>query len=146
MSFDGYAERTAIFTALEALAGGRVYRGVTDNVQLEHFNSGAIKPYINVQFGRPIPTAGDRGMGVGEDKQPYLMAFTIECYGADGDTAERLAADVTNLLINFTPNPPNSGPIKGAGGFSYTKPIEQSRPTRFAEDCFFQVLINQSTN
>jgi hypothetical protein len=145
MTFDGYAERTAIMAELQQLAGGRVERGLTDDLQLEKFvSNGLVKPYINVQFGRPIPTTGDRGMGVGERKQPYMMAFTVECFGPTADTAERLAAGVTNLLIDFVPNAPNSGGIKGAGGFNYVKPILQNKPTRFAEDCHFTLLLNLS--
>jgi hypothetical protein len=147
VTFDGYAERTAILNELKQLAGGRVEQGLPDDLQLQKYTeNGLIKPYINVQFGRPIPTTGDRGMGVGERKQPYLMAFTVECYAADADTAGRTAAAVTNLLIDFVPNGPNSGGVKGAGGFNYTKPIQQSKPTRFAEDCFFTVLLNLSTD
>lgn len=147
MTFDGYAERTAIMTELGQLAGGRVVQGLTDDEQVARFTeNGIIKPYINVQFGRPIPTTGDRGMGVGEAKQPYIMAFTVECYAGDADTAGRLAAAVMNLLIDFIPNSPNSTGIKGAGGFNYGKPILQNKPTRFAEDCYFTLGINQSTD
>lgn len=147
MTFDGYAERTAIMAELKQLAGGRVEQGLPDDLQVQRFaENGLIKPYINVQFGRPIPTTGDRGAGVGERKQPYLMAFTVECYADTADTAGRLAAAVTNLLIDFVPNEPNSTGIKGAGGYSYTKPIQQNKPTRFSEDCFFTVVINQSTD
>lgn len=146
MTFDGYAERTAIFEHLKQLAGGRVERGLPDDLQLEKYTeNGLVKPYINVQFGRPIPTTGDRGM-VGERKQPYLMAFTVECYGPTSDHAERLAAAVTNLLIDFVPNPPNSSGIKGSGGYNYTRPVLQNKPTRFEEGCYFTVLINQSTD
>lgn len=147
MTFDGYAERTAIMAELKQLAGGRVERGLPDDLQLEKYTeNGLVKPYINVQFGRPIPTTGDRGMGVGEAKQPYIMAFTVECYGPTADHAERLAVAVTNLLIDFIPNPPNSSGIKGSGGFSYTKPILQNKPTRFAEDTFFTLSLNLSTD
>jgi hypothetical protein len=147
MTFDGYAERTAIMTELQTLVGGRVSKGLPDDQQLARFSvNGLIKPYINVQFGRPVPTSGDRAMGVGEDRQPYIMAFTVECYGPDSDSAERTAVAVTNLLINFVPNEPNSGRIKGAGGYAYGKPLEANKPTRFSEDCFFAVLINQSTD
>lgn len=146
MTFDGYAERTAIFNELKQLAGGRVERGLPDDTLLEKYTeNGLIKPYINVQFGRPIPTTGDRGAGVGERKQPYLMAFTVECYGPTADHAERLAAAVTNLLIDFVPNAPNSGGVKGSGGYNYTRPVLQNKPTRFIEGCFFTLLLNLST-
>jgi hypothetical protein len=140
------AESDAIMARLATLAGGRVEEGLTDDMLLARYAvSGVIKPYINVQFGAPIPSPLDRGMGVGEDKQPYVLAFTVECYGADSRTARLLAVAVRNLLINWEPNGTNANPIKGSGGYSYTRPIEQSKPTRFEEGCFFVVTINQST-
>lgn len=140
------AERANIHARLKTLADGRAHRGLPDDEAVERFPDGSVKPYMVVQFGRPIPAAGERGMGVGERGQPYIMAFTVGCFAAVSESAEELAAAVGNLLIDFLPNGINADPIKGAGGYSYTRPIQQNRPSKFEEGCYFTTVINLSTS
>lgn len=139
----GYTERQNILAQVADLAGGRIFDGKPSDQQLAK-SGGQVKPYAIVMFGRPIPATGDRGMGVGEEKQPYIMACTFACIASIQDDAARLAARITERLIGWLPNGDNATPMKGAGGFSYQRFIAANMPSLFEEQASFETTINLS--
>lgn len=142
-SYTGFTERQNIMAQIATLANGRVFEGMPNDTQIPK-KDGQIQPYIVAMFGRPVPSATDRGMGVGEKKQPYIMAMTFACIAATADLAGRLAARVTERLLDFLPNGDNASPIKGAGGFAYQHIIASNSPSRFEEQPSFETTINLS--
>lgn len=139
MAFDGAVERNNIYTKLLTLAGGRVHRGIPDDEMLERFANGKVKPYIIVMFGRPIPRLRDRGMGVGERGQPYIMAVSVIAFAASQTDTEATAAAVTDLLLGWNPNPGNATELAGGGGYAFNAIDAESKPSQFKEATQFEV-------
>lgn len=141
-SYTGYTERQNIMAQIASLAGGRVFQGKPNDTQLSK-KDGQVEPYVIAMFGRPVPATTDRGLG-GEKTQPYIMAMTFACIGPTADLAGRLAAKLTERLLDFLPNGDNASPIKGAGGFAYQHIVAANAPSRFEEQPSFETTINLS--
>lgn len=145
MSFDGVAERRAINSRLGVLCGGRVYEGLQDEVDLERYADGKIKPYLTIVYATPFASQKERGLGVGESGQPHILRMTVTAFGGDASDVGDTVGEVIKLLLDFEPNGANATPLESKGGFSFGRRDAQSKPTRFAQSAFFTTTINMNT-
>lgn len=141
-SFDGLAERRAARAKLSVLAGGRILSSVPGNENItKDPATGEILPFIVTRFGRPIPSTLERGVGGGEEDQPYIVAMTFVAYAAHLETAEELAAGITRLMLGKQLTN-TSTELKAAGGYNYTVLETANKPERFEEGVQFTNIIN----
>lgn len=144
-NYDGSAEVAAIKARLSSLAEGRVYEDIPDNMLLERYATGDIKPFIYIEPSDPIALGRDRSLGVGEDKQPYTLPVMVYSYAHLASEARELSQSVGNLLLGWTPPTDNAGQMKTVGqGFQGVVLDPESKPSRYYRGRLFEVYINLS--
>lgn len=145
MSTDGGFERASIEARGAAfLLGGRFYPSVPDEAVLERFASGAIKPYAVVHYGIIYASPDSRSM-MGEEDQPHVMPFSVECIAADAESARAAAGAVRALYVGWEPSP-GSESIVAPGGTSYRDRDSGGAPTRYREVVALETVINVGSN
>lgn len=145
MSTDGGFERASIEARGAAfLLGGRFYPSVPDEAVLERFASGAIKPYAVVHYGIIYASPDSRSM-MGEEDQPHVMPFSVECIAADAEAARAAAGAVRALYVGWEPSP-GSESIVAPGGTSFRDRDSGGAPTRYREVVALETVINVGSN
>ena len=142
MAADGLAETAAIIARVEPLTPGAVFEGVPDVEDVPRDSLGRVKDYCVIQTGETLPMSRGRGLGVTEAGQPHIYMATITWYTNKPGTVAKLRAAGGNLLRGWTPNPPNSGELKVAGGYSYTRRATENTPTRWEAGSHFETVVN----
>lgn len=75
-------------------------QGVPDGDNVRRNSSGAIVPYVAVQFGDISEGASNSMIGpLGDD---YTLQVRTQCVGADAKTARRLANKTVNILLGMS--------------------------------------------
>lgn len=146
--FDGQIEANAIIeraTAQVTLATGGVFESIPDDHEQVVDAFGVAAPYIVISFGDPIPTAGGRGLGVGEQGQPHVLGFTITSSAGDATTLRNLAAEVNRVFIGWNPGDANSGEIRGIATTSFTQRDNESKPSRYFRNRGLRTIVNLTT-
>jgi hypothetical protein len=144
MAFDGQAETEALLTIMATLVGGRIHEALPDDTVLPTMDdgSGRVKPYIVVLTSDPIPKAGDRSL-MGERDQAHVLPISIVSIAGDPKTVRDVSAGVVNLLLERALTP-SSSPLVGSGGYSFTEPAPELKPSRFVRTRQFTCDINLS--
>lgn len=139
MSFDSIAERDAIYARAKTLVGGRVYKSLVDDSQLESVN-GVAKPYIVINFGALYQSYDGRSI-VGEREQPFLFPVTFECWGANDDVVAATVGAVRNLFLGWSAGP-NMSEMRFSGGYSFPQLDANGRPVKVLETVTMLSVIN----
>ena len=144
-NFDGYAEGELIFDRLTAnVAGGRVFDLMPDDVQIEKFADGKVKPFVVFRYGTPVRTRSDRTIA-GERLQPHRMPITIGSYAGALRIARQQTAHIMDLMLDWRPNE-NSSAFITDGGDSFSERESANTPTRFADLIYGSIVINMEPN
>lgn len=124
------------------LCSGRVWETqAPDYIELPRDDDGRALPYLVVTFQTPFASSQGRSIAVGEQRQPYMMAFMVTALSGDVNWSKQANAAVSRRLVGARPSD-TAGEIKSVAGFSYFQSDTASRPTRFSSGTWFQVPIN----
>ena len=141
MSHDGYDEGAAIKARLLPLAGGRWFEGQPDSAQIERYPDGTVKPYGIITSGESLAAARGRSLGA-ESSQPHILPVSVTYIANSADTVKRLSRDGGNLLIGWSPNPPNSGEMRARGGNQWVSLNANLAPSEFHRIRYMECDIN----
>ena len=146
MAADATDEVEAIITRLKTLVGGRVWESaLPDDEDPPRLASGAVAPYIVVDFGAPVRSTRDRNIASGELGQPHILPLNVACVAGDIATARAVAKAVFNLLVDWAPSS-SSDPIVAQGGYGSNRPSTERSPTRFVKGLFFETTVNNTVH
>ena len=140
----GLEQKAVLERAKTYLVGGRVFDYLPDEYELARDDSGQVRPYVVIHFGtvRALPT--DRSLE-GEEEQPHLMPFTVECWASTYEAARAVAGAVRQTFVGWAPTS-SGGEITSPGGQSFRDRDSSGLPTRYLEAVALETIINAGSN
>ena len=142
MTLNTYTDEQAILAEIESVMAQPVYNEVADGVDMVWLGDGTfLQPYIAVDFGSPVATAGGRSIAV-EEKQPVDQRVIVAAVASSAEVVRQIAGRVVEQFTGFVPSA-NAGPLRLLGGGGYTLSIE-SKPTVYVRETYFAFLGNQA--
>ena len=143
MTLNPFADQQAILARLETLAQP-VYETIDDIEQMPRDASGAIKPFIEVDFSTLTATVRNRTFA-GDGAQPHETSMNVVAYGRSKEIVRQIGGLLMepNFLIGWTPSI-NCSTMVASGGSPFRVSMG-ARPTVYALRTTFRFTINLAT-
>lgn len=143
MTADGIAERRATVAKIETIPNLTVWVGAApDAWDPPRDADERVLPYVVIDFGAPVRTQKERGLGLGEKGQPHILTANVACISGDADWSMDLMKAIFDLLVDWRPSD-TSDPYDAQGGYGSQRTATERRPAQFIEGLFLQTTVNQ---
>lgn len=143
MTLNPFTDQQAIIARLETLAQP-VYETIDDIQEMPRDASGALLPFVEVDFGTLTATVRNRSFA-GDGAQPHETYMFVTAYARNKEMVRQIVGHILEpgFLIGWTPSVNVSTMV--ANGGSQFEMRSETRPTIYALRTTFRFSVNLAT-